>query len=215
MSGPPPDVAPNELWLRLTQLPRPSKTVDYPRLDPVTGEPIGKVILQVLSQQETDAAQLAAERHAREVFKDKPQENGIGYENVYKNAAAVEVLYRAVKCSDDPTRPFFPSPKQMRLQLTNDEIAVLLSMFLEVQGEMGPIVSKMGDEEMEAWVRRLVEGGSTYPLASLSSEARSELTMRMALRLYTFLTDISSPGSPPEEPTTNGASPDVPEAAQA
>ncbi len=200
MSLPPKDIAASDLWTRLTQLPRPSREVDYPRLDPTTGESIGKVVIQILSQQEQMVAAVAAERFTREQLKDpKGTEAGLGYQNVYKNAQAVEVLSRACRRSDDPTQPMFPSPKLMREQLTPDEVGVLLSIYLEVQTELGPIVAHMDEGEMEAWIRRLVEGGSAFPLAQLSSELTSDLVMLMASRLYPSLIATSSPGSQPDD----------------
>lgn len=188
----------SELWLRLAQLPRPSRTVDYPKLDPITGEPMGKVLVQILTQEEQMEAAIAAERYTKAQVKDSDR-GSLGYENVYKNACSVEVLYRAIKRVDKPTHTFFPSPRDIRQKMTPDEVGVLMAMYLEVQREMGPIVADMTDTELEAWITRLVEGGSAFPLGSLSSEGMSSLVMLMASRLYRLRTDSSSVGSPPEK----------------
>lgn len=207
MGLPSTEIPASELWLHLMQLPRPSREVDYPRKDPVTGEPIGKLVMRVLSQQEQMAAATAAETFTRSLIKDKPKgEESLGYENVYKNAAAIEVLYRACRAQEDLARAFFPSPKLMRDQLTADEVGVLLAIYIQVQSELGPIVAHMEEGEMEAWVRRLVEGGSSFPLALLSSEGVTDLVMLMASRLLPFLTATSSSGSQLDESTPQATS---------
>lgn len=207
MAGPPDHIPADELWTFITQLPRPTRHVEFPRKDPNTGEAIGQVVLQILSQQEQMAACIAAERFARDLLKEyaKKGEEGLGYDNVYNNAAAVEVLYRATLSAssfdEGEKRPFFPSPKDMREKLSPDEIGILMAAYLRFQSESGPIVSQMTEEEMEAWVKRLAEGGSAFPLYRCSSDAVTELVMRMASRLYSYWTATSSPGSPQEEST--------------
>lgn len=208
MAGPPEHIQPDELWALITKLPRPSKTVDFPRMVPDTDQPVGQVSFQILSQQDQMTACVAAEKFARDVLKEyaKKGDEGIGYENLYKNAAAIEVLYRATfsrsSMEEGAPRPFFPSPRDMRENLTPDEVGLLMEAYLRFQVECGPVVAYMSEEEMEAWVKRLVEGGSAFPLYRCSSEAVSELVMRMASRLYNYWTATSSPGSQPDDDTS-------------
>ncbi len=63
--GPDKTVPPSELFLKLIEAPRPTEVINYPRKDPATGEPIGKIRMQVLTQEEHDRARIAAHRNIR------------------------------------------------------------------------------------------------------------------------------------------------------
>lgn len=199
MSAPPKEIPPAELWAQLIKLPRASRKVDFPRQWPGTDEPIGQICIQVLTQNEQTAAAAEAEKATQRLLGDKPaSERGEGYDTVYKNACAVELLFRACKRAEDPTLPFFPSPNAMREHLTANEVAVLMNSYLLLQDELGPIVSRMSQEEVDAWVQRLVEAGSSAPLATLSWGAITVLANSMAYQLASSRTDTSSAGSQPE-----------------
>jgi hypothetical protein len=92
----------------------------------------------------------------------------------------------------------FPTPKLLRTQLTQDEVGVLMNLYLTAQAELGPIVARMTDADVDAYVSRLVEAGNAVPLAFLSSEALNDLVMHLAYRLQPSTTDTSSPGEPPD-----------------
>jgi len=96
----------------------------------------------------------------------------------------------------------FPSADKMRVAFTSDEIAVLLQSYMMVQRELGPIVSRMSPEEMDAWIEKLQEGGAAFPLVLLSSEAKNDLVMHLVSRLSDSSTDTSSPGSQPSDGST-------------
>lgn len=224
MAGPP-DIAPDELWVHLSSLQRPHRILDYPRVDPVTGQAIGKIAMRVLSQAELMSCAAAAEKYTTDILKktQRREEYSKAYEDIYANESTVQILFRSVyraKKVDSTTwelgtLPFFPSPDAIRGNegsegLTQDEIGVLLRSYLIVQRELGPIISKMTVEEMEAWVSVLAKGGSTLPLARLTSEARDDLVMLMASRLVSYMTDTSSSGSPPGASLPSGAIPPPP-----
>ncbi len=207
MSGPPDNIPPSELWAKITATPRPSAEVDFPRKDK-EGAPIGKLRMWVLTQSEQMICAAEAARVAKELLKDQRKDDpSLGYDNVYNNAASVEILARACRDANDVTRPAFPSPKLLRQNMTADEIAILTRLYLQVQSELGPIIAYMSAEEEEAWIRRLAEGGTAFPLSLLSSEAHEHLTLSLASRLFRSLTSTSSPGSPPEESSNESPQP--------
>ena len=192
-------------------MPRPQRVVDYPRIDPVTGESVGKVTIRILSQADQMAAAAAADKYTIDTLKRSPRkdETSYGYETIYNNESTVQLLFRAVYRASPTGQPiplpFFPSPDAIRGNatgvegLTQDEIAALLRMYFIVQRELGPIVDKMSVEEMEAWIERLAEGGSAFPLALLESHAVNDLVMHMASRLHSSSTATTSSGLPPGE----------------
>lgn len=208
MSGPPDDIAPSELWAALMQLPRPSKDVDFPGKDP-GGNPIGKLKMVVLTQAEHMVCIAAADKVAKELIKEaKKDEPTLAFDNLFHNAASVEVLARACRDFNDVERPAFPSPKQIRTKFTADQIGQLTRQYLQTQAELGPIVAWMTREEEDAWVAKLAEGGSVFPISFLSVEAQDRLLLSLACRLQKFLTAMSSAGSQLDESSTSSADAD-------
>ncbi len=207
MAGPPDNVEASELWLALTQIPRPHKMVDIPRCFPGTDTPVGQVAMWPLTQEEQMAVNAEADRFTKKLLQDpqKRDEANLGYQHTFANEVAVQILSRVCRDVKDLSKPAFPSPKQMRQHLTADEVGVMFSQYLVIQLELGPIVAEMSDEEMEGWIKRIVVGGSAFPFASLSAEAQSRLVLFMASRLCSLQTATSLPGLPLEEQLQSAA----------
>lgn len=195
---------PVDLWVQITQLPRPSRTVPFPRKDPATGASFGEVAIWVLTQEEMMLCASSAEKTARLFLKEHGKEqNSRGYEDVYNNASAQELLFRACRQVAELNKPFFPTPEAIRRTLSLDEVGVLMDHYFTVQHELGPIIASMSSTEMDAWIKRLGEGGSKVPLDLLTREQLKDLTFSLACRLYKSPTDTTSPGSLPDEPTAS------------
>ena len=213
MSGPPENIPPADLWTAITKIPRPFRIVDFPRNMPGTDTPVGKLAIVILSQEEQMEAAASAAAIARKYMKDgapKKDEAQRAYDDIYSNAAAVELLFRSCKRHDDLTRGLFPTPHDIRNSLSVDEVGVLTSMYLQATAELGPIVSRLSDEEVDAWVARLVEGGSSLPLGFMTSDALSTLAFGLALRVASYMTATTSLGTPPEDTSTESAPSDPP-----
>lgn len=203
-SAPPTTISAVDLWTRLAQSTRPFRVVDFPRTDADTGAPIGKLAIVVLTQAEIMTCHAAAEGYAQEMLKrpELRQSGSLGYEDLYRDAKVCEMLTRACRRVDENGKvlpiPLFATAKDLRNQLVPNEIAVLISAYIDWQQESGPIVGSMTQDEMDAWLELLKEGGSRLPLARLSSEARTDLLMRSVSLLRTSSTASTSSGSPPE-----------------
>ena len=195
-------MTPAELWVQITAMPRPHRVVDFPRVNDL-GEPVARVALIVLTQEEQITASVETERFTKRVIKDMPKQDDArrGYDDCYNNQAACEILFRASKVAEDISQSFFPSTEQIRKHLTPDEIGVLFRSYLLVQDEVGPIVAKLSDEETEAWIKRLQDAGSKVPLAVLSWGAVSDLACTLASRIAKSATVNGLPGSQPDETT--------------
>ena len=200
-----PGLTPSELWVQITAMPRPHRTVDFPRMND-KGEPVAQISMQVLTQEEQITASIESERFSRKHIKDMPKssEPHRGYDDTYNNQAACEILFRACRRVDDMTLPFFPSPSAIRQNLTPDEVGVLVRSYYIVQDEVGPIIAKMSSEETEAWIMRLKEGASGVPLAYLSPEAATQLVLSLVSRVGLSATPTSSHGTPSEESMASG-----------
>lgn len=199
MPGPPEKVDASDLWLALTQIPRPHKTLPFPRALP-TGEPVGELAIWPLTQEEQMAANAEADRFTKKLLKDaqKKDESNLGYEHVYANEVAVQVLYRACRDPKNLEKTAFPSPTHIREKITTDEVGVLFSMYTTVQFEIGPIVASMSKAEHEAWILRLEEGGSAFPFDALSWEEKRILLPFMASQLVDCWMAMCSLGKPPD-----------------
>lgn len=144
----------------------------------------------------------AAEDFARKHIKDGKKDE-LGYERLFTDAICVELLFRACRDENNPEQTTFPTPKHIREALTTEECGRLFEHYLTVQLELGPLVVTMSDDEMEAWIDRLAEGGSSFPFDLLSSELQKIVLLHMAFQLRSSRMDTSSAGSPPEEMKPN------------
>lgn len=187
------------LWKQITRVPHPGRLVDFPRRDIKTGEPITQCFVRVLSLDELQECNAAAEVYAKRQLKDLRIEKGSradGYANLFSDEICVQILCKAVREPEEPHGALFPSPRTAALTLTQMEFGELMASYFTVQNELGPVVASMTSEEMEAFITRLVEGARCFPLARCSSDALSTLVRHMASRLFPSLTATSSHGSP-------------------
>ena len=193
MAGPPNDVEPSELWRRLSEAPRPSEVIDFPRKD-ANGKPLSRVRIQVLTMTEHDHARIRAHEWIK--GRSVPQEDldGMGMREVYGDAVARELLAMACVSEDPiPGTEASGAPKYGRLfrsgedmaTLTADELVVLFTAYEMCQRKFGPYEGNMsGQDDVNEWVSRLAEGGNRFPLAQLSWHQLVELTMLLAERVY-------------------------------
>lgn len=208
------DLTPSELWAHLTALPRPSRLVDVPRTDPVTGKPVGQAAVVPLSQEEEMRCNAAAEQWARKALGEGTPalKESFGYESTYTNELAVQIVWHAYRRPEDLDLHAFPSPKLVRTTFTHDEVSALFKHYVTVKAEVGPVVATMTHAEMRTWIERLAEGGSAFPFDLLSPDMQSRLLLSMASELRDFWTGTSSPGSPREsapEPAESDEAEDV------
>ncbi len=194
-------IPPSAVWVALTAVPRPTRTIPIPRLDPETGESVGEIVMWPLKQEELMAANAEADRWAKQILRDpqKREEANLGYQSIFSNEVSIQILFRA--CRDatgapDFKRPAFPSPAHIRAEFTTDETGVLFNNYCTVQSELGPIIAYLEDGEYEALVLRLVEGGSAFPFDSLSWEAQRALVRFLVSRLTSCWTAMFSAGLP-------------------
>ena len=182
----------------LTQTPQPHRIIDFPRKKAGTEETVGQLAMMVLTQNQQMEAAAATEMLTRKLLKESPKadEARKGYDDLYSNAAAVELLWRACRRHDDLERPLFPTPIDIRQHLSPNEVSVLVQQYMIISSEVGPIVATMTDAEIDAWISRLVEGGSAAPLGLLTSDALTTLVLGLASRVYASTTAISSVGTP-------------------
>lgn len=190
MAGPPKDVPASELFLKLIEAPRPTEVIDFPRKGP-DGKPVGRVRLQVLTQEEHDRARTAAHAAMKGQGFDKDDLQGAVLREVEGDTVARELL--AMACLTDEGHEFedgkitygriFRDASDLK-KLRSDEIAVLFNAYLVVQSKYGPFESSVStSQDVDAWVKRLVDGGSSFLLLHLPLPALADLTYSLAERV--------------------------------
>lgn len=197
----------DQLWAQIMAMPRPHRVVDFPRKGP-DGQPMGRLAMFVLTQEENERAIASAEAFVRRILKDQKSmptsgEPRTSYEDMIESRRALEVLFRSCKQPENLEKGFFPAVESIAARLTVDEVAVLVLNYNRVKSELGPVDSEMGPEERDAWIEKLAKGGSMFPFDSLSMGAQSALILYMANRLWSSRTDSSTPGSPPDGNTSS------------
>ena len=195
MSGPPTDVSPSDLFLKLQQTPRPSEVVNFPRRTS-DGKPIGTTRIQVLKAEDHDEARVKATQKVKAAHKVTEEDlRHPMVDAVVRDYAAREVL--AMACLSEKShgeingKPFFPrifaDGKSVGDLLSGDEVAVLFQAYLLVQAKFGPFERNVQTEQdLSDWIKRLVEGAAEFPLQHLSSAHWAELASFLARRAFTL-----------------------------
>jgi hypothetical protein len=199
-NGPTKNDEPSELWVKLTELPRPlSEEMTFR----ARNEDVGTFKFWVLTAQELSTVRVEASRAAKKLFGDEAVKGNLAYEEEYEEQKALHLLALACRQPGDPRFPTFYSAGKARAELTDDEITSALMAYRDFRVRSGPMISELTPDEMEAWIKLLVEGGSRFPLAArLSGEALIDLTMFLVSKLRTSATGTSSAGSPPAASST-------------
>lgn len=197
MAFPPEDVSATELFLKLSAPVRPSEVIDFPRRDPVTRQPLGRVRMQVLNLAEYDEARIKAQQwlvEKKKISRDQVDANAI--REVLGDRVAKELISMAC-LSVEPIKNTVETgkPRYVRHFINADAVDVLMADELEalwmslqmVQRKFGPYEGNIETpEQATAWMKRLVEGGSALPLGVLGWHHLVELTMLLAERAYSL-----------------------------
>lgn len=206
MAFPPNDIPATDLFIKLSAPERPSEIIDFPRRDPYTRLPIGKVRIQVLNMAEYDEARIKAQLWVVDKKKvGHDQLEGQAIKEVIGDRVAKELISMAC-LSVDPIKDSEQTghPKYLRHFRNADAVDVLMADELEalwmtfqmVQRKYGPFEGNLdGPEQVTAWMRRLVEGGSALPLGQLGWHLLVELTMSLAERAYSLSAVLASQSS--------------------
>lgn len=196
---PPKGADASELWVKLSELPRPLSPEYTFR---ARGADVGTLRFWVLTAQELSWVRVEASRETKKLFGEDAIRGNLAYEEELEEQKALHLLQLSCRQPEDPRFPTFRRAAEVREALTDDEITVALTAYAQFRRESGPIISELTPEEMEAWVKVLMEGGSRFPLARCSGEVLIDLTMYLASKLRASATGTSSAGSPPDESST-------------
>ncbi len=184
--GPPGDVPANELFLKLLE-PQPSEVIDFPRKGP-DGKAVEKIRIAVLPHEQHDRARILAFQYFKEKGYDRADLEHVSMREVVGDRVAKELIAIACLTAKEQFRDANGNPVYGRWfrnaedvgQLRAHEVTVLFNAYKMVQEKYGPFEHSAN---VDAWVKRLVEGGETFPLLSLDLPELASLTSSLAERL--------------------------------
>lgn len=196
MAMPPKDISAKDLFVKLTEAPRPSEIIDWPRKVERDGklEPVARVRVRVLTMRDHDEARLRAHSWLKDERKMKAEDmQGPTVREVFGDAVAREVLAKAIvhvtpiegtEESGSPKYPrIFGEGKDLE-SITPDELVCLFQAYQLVQEKYGPYENNLASEaEVTAWVKRLTEGAGLSPLSQASSHQLAELNISLSRRV--------------------------------
>lgn len=195
---PPKDVPPSELFAKLLEMPRPSDVFDFPRKDAL-GISVGKVRMQTLTSIEHDRAREAAHVTLKKRGFSIEELSAPTIKEVLGDAVAKELI--AMAClternfSDEGATPsygrIFRTAADLDV-LSSDEILILWNCYQLVQYKFGPIERNLDQDEFNAWIKRLGEGGAEFPLLRLALPQLVMLAQSLGARLCTLYRILES-----------------------
>lgn len=156
----------------------------------VTGTEIPKIRILVLRMEQHDDARVRANEYVKKKHRitDESMRTPLAVE-LLGDAVARELL--AMACVEvepfktDDDRPDYPrifGDSSDVNKLTADEVTALFGAYVMVQKKFGPMDRELDDEEVNAWIERLVEGGSALPLSLLPLPECADLCLLLARR---------------------------------
>lgn len=191
MAFPDRDIPADELFLKMLERPAPSEIVEFPR------KGVGNVRVFVLPLEVHTQARLAGKRRFQDQLKKGGQASALG--QTADAGLEAEVLADLVACevialayyTEKPFAETEHGPQYKRLfasgadveKLSADEVAILFAYYTATKRKYGPNEASFeSDDEVNAWIKRLEDGGSGFPLYQLESHQQVDLIQRLALR---------------------------------
>lgn len=203
--NPPKDVAPSDLWQKLSERPRPTTTIPFPVR--AGAQSPGDLVLWVLTEAEMSSIRARSDVEAKRMLSGDIKPGDLGYAEIFRNEMFVQLVALAARNPAAPEFPAFPTAQGLRAKCTTDEIGSIAMAYGQFRAEQGPVVSELTEPQMEAWLKVLQEGASRVPLALLSGEALIDLIMFLVSKVGTSPTGSGSAGSPPDDSSTPPAPP--------
>jgi hypothetical protein len=192
---------------RLMAIEPPSQKIPFPRKN-ADGAAVCDVVVRVLTQSQIESCCANAEQHVRLLFKGKLEAAGIdeikavraeAWSEAYENAKLVELLFEACRDPDEPKRPLFSGPTEIRKLLTADECASLFQAYATIQEQNAPLISELSEAELEDWITTLAKGAAHAPLWLLAHGAQTQLLTYMASQLRSSKIGTGSPSLPSDD----------------
>jgi hypothetical protein len=184
------DIPPSELFLELCE-PGPSEVIDFPRRK-ANGEAFAQIRIQVLDLDAHERARKNAHRALKQDGFSPDDYKDATIQEVAGDMVARELLAmachtaKAVDLGDgkETYARVFRNADDLK-KLRADEVAFLFNAYLLVQAKFGPFEKTISSpEDLNAWIKRLQEGGSEFPLLRLQLPRLVEVAFSLAERAY-------------------------------
>lgn len=161
------------------------------------GSAIHAIGLRVAVKAEDDAAIVEAHKYAHDATRGAGEAGASARTDadLLTDAKTIEALFRVCRAVTlDPQAPedmslakptiypAFPAPAWMRANLTTDQVAVLLNLYLETKRREAPAPPELSDEQIEALATMCGQhAGDSIPEAVLAGYPREFLTHAVVL----------------------------------
>lgn len=200
-------------YQKLSQLPRPHEMVPFPKTleDGTTFE----IPMWVLTAQEDYQVTAGAEKEVRKLLSGTDIDvKSRGYNDLYNDQCAYQLLWFACRSPGDVSKPFFLSRTDIPAMLNSDEIGILLNHYYDIKLGQPSLKNITNQQELDDWMKKIQAGGKevNFLLNSFSLVSLKTLIFSMASQLQNSpkdnpsvslpLNDMSS-GSEMETPITN------------
>ena len=198
------------LFARLTQLPRPHMVVPFPMPDGTEEE----IIMRVLTAMEMSQCKSDAERRSKQSLSSKGSdpndvvqsvviregEASEGYKELYRDFLTYNILFRACRNKDNIDKPVFPTLTDVAKHLGVDEAGILINHYYTTQLNKGLVIVNMTKDDMETNLKKIIDAGTdpSFFFNSFSSEMLKTFLSFTVSQLRSLQTDKSSPGSQQE-----------------
>ena len=193
----------SDVFRMLTKQPRPNEVVDLPvTLAPDQKLPRVRLMLPRGGRVYDDARAFATEK-MRELYGDKAQHPKLDPLYLeWQGRYVVHEVFRTVKKPDLATEypRVFHSPEAVKQVLDDNELSTAWMMFSQFKTKWAPFEDgAITEEEVTAWIGKIVEGADSYPLSRMPSLDLVQLTQSIARRAYAlsvvagFLRKLSRP----------------------
>jgi len=156
-NGPPKEVDPTDLWLRMSSLPRPTGA---PTTIRARGADIGTVRFWVLSDLEVKRVQ----SEARRTVEADAAPGSVAFAEMHSAILAAHIIALAARRDGAIEAPAFQSADTVASSFTTDELQAQCNKYLAFRSTAGPSLSELTPAEMDAWVDKLAEGAQRLAL---------------------------------------------------
>lgn len=131
------------------------------------------VAIQALSNADLQDSLFATENY----FRDKDIEVGSTTIEAYEDENSTQILFRALRDPEEPSRPFASTVDQLRNLISRDEKDILIEQYNDFEKEVSPKERDLSEDEMDALFEELKK----------TPETGNDLSSAMLKRLIVYL----------------------------
>ncbi len=187
-------------YQKLSQLPRPHEEVPFPVAlqDGTTFD----IPMWILTAQEDYQVSAGAEKEVRKLLAGTDIDiKSRGYNDLYNDQCAYQLLWFACRCPGDVTKPFFLKKEDLPALLNSDQIGILLNHYYDLKLGQPSLKHITSQAELDEWIKKIQNGGKdvNFLLNSFSLVSLKTLIFSLVNQSQNLLKDNASASSQPND----------------